>query len=284
MTRTLFSWVGDDWQVLLRRTLIVLLLACIFFIAGGGVSHKEKWGINDIQIRGAQAVSRDEIHATVSELLKGNYYFVYARDNSVLFPKDEIEQKLTERFARLESVRVERSDDHSIVITVAERSPYALWCGDEMSLGATKFNDCYFIDKTGFVLDRAPVFSEGVYVKYYGALEERWAGDPVGHWVERARFSFAQAFEEQVRKEIGGVGFVKISKEDEFVFSIRKSTNYSALTNIEIRLNGQTPAGLLVEKLASALAVQFPKGVAQEKKLQYIDMRFGNKIFFGFDF
>ena len=56
---------------------------------------------------------------------------------------------LLETFPRLQSVLVERVDSHAIVVAVAERKPYALWCGDVFNAEMYELNDCWFIDENG---------------------------------------------------------------------------------------------------------------------------------------
>lgn len=263
----------------------------LFFVAGGGVSQNDKWRIEHIDIIGANAVSDEAMRALVNEKLLGNYFFVYARENSFLFPRAEIERALPETFSRLRTASIRRVDAHTATVTVSERRPYALWCGDEFHIEATKATDCWFIDEIGFVFDRAPVFSEGVYLEIYGALVEKTEGEILRATLPSTRFVFVDTFAKLIRAELGEPFRIEMKGDGENEIVIRSSAVYPFLAGVAVRFkDGQDPA-ILMKNLRASIPVQFPfvanaiagklENVAPPKKLLYIDMRFGNKIFFG---
>lgn len=269
---------GSHW---FTRGIAVLVLAFLFFIAGGGVSQNDKWKIERIEISGVQTIDRDAIEKFTREKLKGNYYLAYARENSKIFPKREIEEGLLNVFPRLASAHTERIDPHTIAIKVSERKPYALWCGEGYSPEMHELNACYFIDNTGFVFDRAPIFSDGVYLEVYGALEGAGADSMLRAKVPAMQFALIHALAGALVREIGEPLRVALNPEGEVVVTMKKSASYPMLAGAEIRFKESTTAASLMKNLTAALPVQFPAGVTPKKKLLYIDMRFGNKIFFG---
>lgn len=278
---------------LFYKTVAVMILLLLFFVTGGGVSHNDKWRIDRIDIVGANAVSPDAMRALVEEKLLGNYFFVYARENSFLFPRAEIERILPETFPRLKTVSVSSVDAHTAVATVSERKPYALWCGNEFNLEMQELADCWFIDEAGFIFDRAPVFSEGVYLKVYGTVVEKNAGDPLRGALPAIRFANVNTFAKLIRTELGEPARIEMKGERESEVAIRASAVYPFLAGVAIRFkDGEDPVALM-DSLRASISAQFtavakaiagkPENVSSKKKLLYIDMRFGNKIFFGFE-
>lgn len=275
---TIIDDVHEQFGVWFSRVLIILVLLFIFFIACGGVSHKSVWRIEHVNISGASAVPEDVARSLARQKLEGNYFFVYARDNSRLFPKKEIEKMLYETFPRIANVSAKRADNHTIVIEMKERKPFALWCGEEPSS-----KDCWFIDESGFVFDKAPVFSKGVYVEVYGKLIEKNIGEPLRASLANKRFATANSFVEFLRADIGRAFSIFIKAEDEIEVTIHTSAKHSFLADVVIRFKDNSDPATLVKNLEKAILTQFPNNTANKKKLLYIDMRFGNKVIFGLE-
>jgi len=263
-------------------TMAVVVLLSLFFVAGGGVSQNDKWRIDTIEITGANTVSTDAIRELMKEKLAGNYFFAYARENSYLYPQKEIGRTLLERFPRLSSVLVSRVNVHTIAVSVSERKPYALWCGDEYH-AVQELSNCWFIDTTGFVFDRAPVFSVGVYMEVYGKLLEKNAGEALRGQLPYKRFTLANTIAQKIRAEFGETARVAIKDEGEIELTIRSSVSHPYLVGVVVRFDDEHTPEAVVKNLLAAIPVQFPGNAALKKKLLYIDMRFGNKIFFGFE-
>lgn len=273
-----FARFREQFEVWFSRVLIVLVLLFIFFIAGGGVSHKNKWQILEVNVIGASAVPVDEVRALAMDKILGNYFLVYARNNSHLFPVGEINQTLLSTFPRIASVSVESTDEHSITINISERKPYALWCRAEQGV-----KDCWFIDETGFIFDKAPVFSKGVYMEVYGKLVEKNPGEALRASLPFDRFVTANTFAKLLGEQVGKPYLISLKPEGELEVTIFTSSKYQFLTDTTIRFKDESTPETLLKNLLSAIPVQFPKNIALKKKLLYIDMRFGNKVIFGFE-
>lgn len=271
-----------QFRKLFMPVMAVGILSFLFFIAGGGVSQNDKWRIDTIEITGASTVSTDAIHELVKEKLTGNYFFAYARENIYLYPQKEIERALLETFPRLASVSVSRINVHTIKIVVSERKPYALWCDDEYH-AVQELSNCWFIDTTGFVFDRAPVFSVGVYMEVYGKLLEKNADEALRGQIPRKMFMIANTVAQKIRAEFGDTARIVIKDEGEIYLTIRSGDNRPYLAGVVVRFTNEHTPEVVVKNLLAAIPVQFPDNVALKKKLLYIDMRFGNKIFFGFE-
>ena len=275
---TIIDDVREQFGVWFSRFLIVLVLAFLFFIAGGGVSHKNKWEIIHVNVVGASAVSSDEIREIALEKILGNYFLVYARNNSHLFPVGEINQALLSTFPRIASVSAERTDEHTITINISERKPYALWCGEKHIA-----KDCWFIDETGFVFDKAPVFSKGVYIEVYGKLVEKNPGEALRASLPFDRFATANTFAKLLGDNIGKPYVISLMPEEELEATLLTSPKYQFLAGTIFRFKDESSPEVLIKNLLSAIPVQFPNNIALKKKLLYIDMRFGNKVIFGFE-
>ncbi len=287
--------LNKQFGVWFIRTVASIILILLFFVTVGGISQNDRWKINDIKVSGAYAVSSDEIRAHISEKLFGNYYFVYSRGNSYLFPRREMEATIIQAFARLSTATVHRVSDKTIAIEITERKPFALWCGEEYNKEMYELNDCWFIDDTGFVFDRAPTFSEGVYLEVYGGTDGVENGDALRTAIIHERFLLARTFQNAIRKDIGTPLRIIMKPDGEYGVTIQTSHMYPILIGVELQFKDKQDPDILVQKLIAALPVQFPEYASRpidlrdtipqdrKKKLQYIDLRFNKKVFFGFE-
>lgn len=267
---------------ILFKSLAIVVLSALFFVALGGASQSGKWEITGVTVVGAQAVSGNDIETLVREKLSGNYFFVYAHDNSFIFPRRGIERGLSEAFPRVKSATVRRTDLHHIVVAVVERKPAMLWCGESIEDAMRTEKGCWFVDDTGFIFDRAPIFSEGVYRELYSTLAYTNEGTPLRATVSSERFLLARMVGERIERELGGVSRIFIEPEGGYRIIVRSSDLYPMLAGAEVRFRDGQSADRLMKNLLAALPVQFPADYTSQKELLYIDLSFGNKVFFGF--
>src|SRR3989304_4196028 len=228
---TIFGKVREQSGVWFSNVFIVLFL---FFVAGGGISHNGRWRVDRVDILNNSAVSADEIRSFVNQKLAGNYYFVYARDNSYLFPKSEIEQSVLNAFPRLASVSAFRTNDHTISVSVTERKPYALWCGEQVNDRQVQRENCWFFDNNGFVFDKAPVFSKGVYIEVYVKLIEKNIGEALRATFPYDRFTVANTFAKLVSSSVGKLFLIALKPEGEIEVTIHSSAQYPYLADTVI--------------------------------------------------
>lgn len=268
---------------LLYKTLAAMVLLSLFFVAFGGVSQNSTWKIAEVKIAGTQVVDEDDLLALVKDKLEGNYFSVYARANSIIFPRREIEAELLKNFPRLKSAIARHSDAHTVTIEVAERKTSMLWCGEEFNIEAPALAGCWLMDEGGFIFDRAPIFSEGVYREIYSALLYADEGTPLRARVPPLRYSFTRAVEHGIERELGDASRIFIKPKGEYGIVINSSALYPILSGAEVRFKDGQPAERLIHNLLATLPVQFPADDISQKKLSYIDLRFGNKVFFGFE-
>lgn len=277
---TIIEKAQEQFRLWFWRGVAVLLLMLIFFVVGGGISQHEEWKIANVEVSGARVLDPQSLESSTRDTLLGNYYWVYARSNSYIYPKQEIERTLLEKFPRIASTTIERTTLQILHVTVSEREPFALWCGTTFTHASTTPKHCQFLDQTGFVFDEAPTFSPGVYLEFYGPLttSER----VVGNYLMPLYF---KKIEDLVKNlaSLAKPTRATINTDQEVTLTLQTSNQYPLLAGVELRFDMKQNPKTLAENLLAALAVQFPENTRTKKKLQYIDLRFDNKVFFGFE-
>lgn len=249
-------------RLTLSVSLGVILVVSSFFLLVQLVNLPEL-AIDHVSLSGNRAVSSQEILALVEPELDGFYWHMFSKRNAFLFPRDVIEQAIAESFVKIKTVRVERDGLRTLSIDVVERQSAALWCA------TTGTRSCYFVDDTGIAFAVAPRLSGSSFISY----EKDLPLNPLGQQLtDEAHFRELQ----NVMTFMMTLGLkpLRVSWKEGLldVSVIAKTSNGDIATHIYIPLVGPYDSSLT--NLASILEGFDFVGV------EYIDVRFENKVFY----
>ena len=146
---------GFPWK---RFFLIIFILGILFGIIF--LLRYPKMQISGINIMGTNVLDQQEVSKEVSDQLVGTWLWFFPKTSVLLINDKVIERNLKNKFSRIESVSVKRTDLHTIEVDIKEFDAVYLWC-------TSKEDDCYFMDKRGIVYSSAPVFSGTAYSKIF---------------------------------------------------------------------------------------------------------------------
>ncbi len=154
------------------RTTIISIIVIVTFIIGGisWLMHNENILIDDIQIEGAQSVDAEAIMKLAEENISGNHWWIFPKKNIFVFSKNKLRIEILNKYRQIKNVVIKRDGFKAVVITISEREPFALWCDGEAPLGGenTDVGNCYFVDHEGYIYAGAPYFYDHVYFELYG--------------------------------------------------------------------------------------------------------------------
>jgi len=266
---------GAEYVKQKRKTLQIRLgvfITSLFLLGGLSVwlSGLKSIQIDTVTISGATVLPALTLEKSVREVLLGKYLRLFPKANIFLYKKKEIEKKLLTDFPRIQSVDIATFDNHILSIIIVEREPFALWCDTLPLLGSV--SKCYFLDSDGFVFDHAPQFSGNAYFKYYGFLPYE---APIGSYYlsSTTQFHELSGFVENAQKLDITPLYMTVQDTDSFelyVFGggkILLDTRESLIKVFE-RFSALLKTPNLVPRKGGELLVE------------YIDLRFGNKMFF----
>jgi len=104
--------------------------------------------IKNFDISGTQTVSQEEIKNVTANFISGNTFLVIPKSNILVLSKEKLVKKLLAAFPRLETVIVNKEIfSRQIKLEVSERRADFLWCIDDGS-------ECFFMDKNGLVFEK----------------------------------------------------------------------------------------------------------------------------------
>lgn len=217
--------------------------------------------INDIVIKGNEVTESENIHNVVLSSISGKYFYLIPKNNKLIYPKTEIIDNIKKTMKRIEDISLNVSKN-SLEIDIGERSIYGLWC---------KESKCYFMDRDGYLFSEAPNFSSGVYVVFEGVIFD---DNPAGkYFLERTKIDnidklmiFLTDFNLKVSK-------VKVNTDKDVEIYLTKG--------FYIKVDLTKPLEDTIKILKALLSSkEFSKSVSDLSLLEYIDIRFGNKVFY----
>ena len=245
------------------------------------LSHWPRFEVSKILVKGEQASSVDIITKITSENLVGNHFYLLSKRNLLLLPRRQIKQSIIEQIPLIGQVDIDTKRTgqvNHLFITVHERRPVALWC---------RLKECYFIDQTGFVFSLAPNFSDNILLKIYS----QGVSDPLKtRPLAQADFVLlikagdilpdvlmqADILKAEVSKAV-------VTADKDYEFYITQILD-GERREWKLLFDSQDDFAHLLSNLEAALATDdFQQDYLQKNgQLEYIDLRFGNKVFYKF--
>lgn len=244
----------------------VILFLLIFIATPIYLFRMDRFLISNIELTGNSVTKYEDVAQIVSADLMGNYLFIFPKSNALIYPKNKIKEDLLRSIPRLSEVNVTLVNPKSLNIEISERAPAGLYCTNDKE----NLTQCYFMDEKGYIFSRAPSFSGDVYFIY---LSDPVIEDPIGkNYLTSEEFqelpllvnslkvinipirSLTTTANEYYLELLGG-GKIIISKKD----SLKE-----VASNLESFLNDQS-----ITRAPGFL-----------DNVSYIDMRFGNKVFY----
>jgi hypothetical protein len=267
-----------------KKILIIVIIFILFFVGLIFLSYWDEINIQDIQVVGNKIVEKEAIKEVAQEFITGKTVLFFAKSNSFVYPEKKIEKKLAEKYKRLKNITVEvdANDLKTMWITVSEYEGKYLWCGEKPAEEESVLQECYFLDSEGYIFDKAPYFSGEVYFKLYGNTGFDLL-NPISSYFSPEYFKkvilLKEAMEKMNLKPV--VFYLKNNTEAEFYLS----SNKNKLNAPKVLFEVNSDYSKLIENLQSAITTEPLQSDLKNRinSLSYIDLRFGNKIFYKFD-
>lgn len=249
-----------------------IITAAVLFAIGVPVliSRIERIRITSVVITGNEVTEAIDINKRVSEHLAGAYAFVIPKSNAFLYERAEIESTLMTEIPRIKTVDLSVSNLNTLHVAVEERVPEALYCKDISLFSAP--SECFFLDSKGFIFSEAPSFSGDVYFMYSSNPLIEF---PLGkQYLPEDVFASLSALIETLRERNIPVTALAAT-EDEFQLYV--SEGGMIMWNAEERISHVLSN--IESFLGSEIATSEPDFFSN---ILYIDLRFGNKVFYKF--
>ena len=271
-------------KILLKKIILRGFGLLIVFFLLVYISRIDKLNIDSVEIVNDGVTDTELVNAIVDEELAQKYLWLFPKTNLLFYPKKSIEAKLYESFKRLKEIKFLIVDNKILRISLEERTAEYTWCGDipdpegEFADGS----QCYFLDNSGYVFDGAPYFSGDVYFRFYGSVDGGGSDAPVGKYFSGANFAGVVSFIQMLKNiDMKPTALYLVNAEEAKIYL---SSAKSSVFGPEILFKTGSDFERLAENLQSALSVDPLRSDFKKKysSLLYIDLRFGNKVYYKF--
>lgn len=249
---------------------ILIVIACVAGLVWGvgRVSYLPRFSIEHVVVRGNHDLSASIVQYFVETRIYDGTNPFLSRSNIFLYPRERIQEELRSAYPRIKDVRVWRQSfmSREVLVDIVERDSYARWCAEA----------CYVLDSSGYVFAPIPTtdssstpgtsFAEP-YV-FSGGIAS--SSDPVGQSYLPGRFGPLVAF----LARLGQSGYIPtaVRQEGSQDFSVTLESGFSVRAAF-----GQNP-DTLVRNLDLLFGTDPLRG--NESSLEYIDLRFGDRVFY----
>lgn len=260
------------------RAILLLALAAFFALAAYGVSalsYLPRFSVDHIEVSGANDIRGELVRAYVATKLWDGSLSFLSKSNIFLYPRAEIETALKEFFPRVERAKISRQTllGNAITVSIEERKPFGKWC-PSTSLGASP-ESCYTMDGGGFIFAFAsttPRFD--TMYEFEGSLSS--TSPSLGQTYLPGRFSGVLALLER----LGQAGFSpqRISAESSPTQGGDQDFSVALAEGFRLRVSFGADVGAIVKNLELVLSSETLRG--REDELEYVDLRFGNRVYY----
>lgn len=252
----------------LRLKTILITIGCIALVGiCVTLTRLTRLQIASVEIEGTNVADPTEVSTFVFGQLQGTRLYVFPRTSIILAQTRRLERNLRTAFPRFETVRVMRTGLSRLTITVSEYGGAYLWCTD-----ATQ---CLFMDKNGVVFAEAPYFSGSAYPKVFIGAQADLPFRPI----TTEQLALIELLTERLNAiSIAPTEFHFVSEHNLEIVFLHNSTMSKIM--IDPTLSIETS----LEALFTALRTQPLSAKYQDASriLQYIDLRFENKVVYKF--
>lgn len=215
--------------------------------------------IQEVRFSGLEALGEKELAEAVWKKLEGEYIFFIPRRSIILAGGNALEGELQNVFPRIKSISVRKVFPHMLEISVEERGIFGILCGQ---------SQCVYIDTSGFAYETAPNSTGALILKVQSDMNEIVVGSQAVEPVLMERFGL-------LGKELKKIGLEAIGYE----ISQKNPRDIRAKTNegFEIIFNRDDDFQNVFRVLKTILDEEIKE---KRSKIEYIDLRFGNKVFY----
>lgn len=242
------------------------------------VSYRPSFRISEVELTGGLLVTEKEIEQSSLDFMRGSYFWLFPKNNAFLYKKNKLETYLSDKFKRIDTIDIKLDGLNKIMVNITERKPEALWCKENITELSTSTEGnllskekCYFIDSLSTIFAPAPDFSGDVYFRYYGLVDSE---NPIGlqYISSTTEFIKINNFIKLIRDLNTKPLFLKTLGEGEFSLNLYGGGEifFDSKKSLELAYKN-------LETLLSSSEISLRNGYLP---VEYIDLRYGNKIFY----
>jgi cell division septal protein FtsQ len=249
-----------------RRKIFKRIIWSIFvFAVISGLSY---WSghhsitINSITISENEFLNNEKIIENIEKQISGRYLFLFSKKNSLLIPRSEVKNSIIKNNLSVSEVSLKVRDINNLFVDISEHEPVAKWCDEA--------NNCFLINAEGLIYTQEKVLNPKNVIKVSGVFEN--SNDILGKtYLNTETFKSILKTVENLNQL--SIKPTLIDTEDQETIAIETMQGPYLLID-----RNDNPADVL-NNLQTVIETE-EINEAQFKNLEYIDLRFGNKVYY----
>ncbi|MAZ40833.1 hypothetical protein CL654_01845 [bacterium] len=264
------SFRRNDPKASQRKKIFKILGGLLVVLVFGGivwVTHLPSLSIQTVSVSGAEKINPQSIEETIEEELSSSYIGIFPKKNYFIYPKQNLLALLIEQEPYIESISISAPlrTPTSLEVSLIERNSNLVWCTN---------TGCNRLDEDGTIFGSVGTSTNEYFiVKKDGAVSK-----PLGEKVAMPETLLPLfTIRDSLKKDIA-------FKEGH----IRSDNDYALITEVgtEVLFNGGDDLNVVADNLFTLFRSDVVKQngtgtVAQWMEgIDYIDARFGKKIFY----
>ncbi len=269
-------------KIFIRKIIIFGIILVLLVVGMSFLSRVKKLNIYEISVEGNKIIDTDTVRKVTEEKLSDYYIWLFPKTNLFLYPKNGLKTTLADTFKRFENIDLSLENTNTLKIKVTERSPEFMWCGNTPHVAGER-ESCYFLDTYGYMFDEAPYFSGEVYFKFYETIHTpEDNSNPSGSYIAKGYFDKLILFKNTLTEMDLKPVMIHIGDDNNIKIGLSRTKASGNPPEIIFKKDAdiqKISANLKAALNAEPLLSKFKKEYAS---LEYIDLRFGNKVYYKF--
>ena len=259
-----------------RKVRALIFFGSIVLVAGivygvSVISYLPRFSIQTVEVQGAKEVPASEMSGFVRGELYDGSHPILSRSNIFLYPRAAIEKAVTDRFPRIRTVSIARPSLFAQTVTalVEEREAYARWC---------EGGDCYLIDDGGFIFSQASTSAEVLRTSYIFTGAAGTSTPAIGERLLPGRLAGVLALLDRLGQAGWNAESVAVQNEQDFETRLSALSGSEKTGGFAVRASFGNDGEAVVKNLQLVLSSDVLRG--RESELEYVDLRFGNRVYY----
>lgn len=276
---------------------LFILSSVVFLIGLAWLFSLQNLAIKKVIVIGNSNITSGEIQNIANSILDEKYLGIFSKRNAFIYPKNYIVETLSRTYPRIEDIVLDTESLEILNIKIKERTLSSVWCAAVL---------CYLVDGQGYIFAEAPsnitsgsspdtftssssasisspssntpvnVPNKSIHAVLYGG-DQFVGSEPIGKHIftENLYVDILKTIDE-LEKENLIIKEVHVFSRDEIVFTVNNGG--------KIIFSDRKPFAVSLENLRSSLKssvfVGQKNSSSSSSRFEYIDVRFGNKVFY----
>jgi len=208
------------------------------------------WKITNIEIVNAKHTDIEALKTDIYNISNKKKFLIIPNNHILFLSKGQIERHIISTYPSVEGVEIDKTTDKEIVLTIKDRKAMGVWCDEK----------CYFFDDEGILFKAA--------FDYTGAIFTKWS---VASSTPLNFYDKALCLDLCIDKT-----FVSFLSENKIMKIVMANEDLQMFTEHGFYIKALNNATTTMRNVA--LFRQEYKG--DVKALEYVDVRFWDKIFY----